>query len=191
VKSSGWIALGLALTVCERAYGQTHITVEEARQQMLMHTGQVPPPPPLVTPTPEMVHAPSLLFDLDSRKRDFEEGLRLRNAGIELTVVGSALEGVAMFLVFAGAGAGLGGSIGNAFCETFGGGSSGSCPTAWQVAEPYFRGALIVGLVGAVPLGFGIHDLVAGKRKMRKAGGYSVSIVSSVGFASVGATLEF
>ena len=172
----GIFAVGLS----ETAPGQT---VEGARQQMLMHTGQSAPPAgqdklPAIKPPPD------LLLDPATHEREFQEGLRRRNLGIGLSVVGFALETAALFLVFVGAGTGLGEQIANGFCAP-------DCPPG--ESEAYFRGALVTGLIGAAALGAGIPTWVGGRRQMRKASGYFVSIVPRVGegFAGVGATFAF
>jgi hypothetical protein len=180
MRSTGRIALAVALTVCDPAYGQT---VEAARQQMLMHTGQNAPPTgqgnlPAIKPPPD------LLLDPATHDREFQEGLRRRNLGIGLSVAGFALETTALFLVFVGWATAFGEQITNGFCAP-------DCPPG--EADAYFRGALVVGLIGAAALGAGIPTWVGGRRQMRKANGYFVSIVPRVGegFAGVGATIAF
>ena len=190
MRSSGRIALAFAMALCERAYGQTAMTAEEARQQMLIHAGPIKPREIVV---PAVVPPSPILLDPARLQYDFEEGRRLRNSGIGWTVVGIAFETGAMFFVWAGVGAGIGGSIGAAFCESFHSDGSGSCPTAWQAAEPYFRTALILALIGAGPLGGGLAKWHEGSQRMRKARGYSISLAPTAGrgFAGLGATLEF
>jgi hypothetical protein len=177
MRSSGRITLALALALSETANGQT---VEEARHQMLMHTGQSESPAGQSKPLPTLPPS-SLLLDPATQERDFQEGRRVRNMGIGLTVVGSALVSLAFFLLFRGVGQDLGDQI---FC-------SPPCPS--DKAGTYYSYAFITGIFGAAALGAGIPSWVAGHRRMRKARSHFVSIVPSVGdgFAGVGATFAF
>ena len=197
---TSWATIALVLTLGGTAFGQTNEgayapTIDEARKQMILHTGRFRPPEPVPVPAPETVHAPNLLLDPAGMERDFEEGRRRRNGGIALTVVGITLETVAVYLALTGLMMEAFEPLGESVCDalTSLNGGSASCRSGDEEAQTFFRLALITGLVGAPFLGSGISDWVAGKRQMRKARGYSVSIVPAAGsgFAGLGATLAF
>jgi len=180
---SGRIALAFALALSGSAYGQT---VEEARQQMLLHKGQ------LLPPRPETIHLFTPQPLSPAQERELEDALDQRSRGVLLTALGGGLEGVALGIAMFTSFARMGAAIGGAFCSIGSIGTMHDCKdtTNWNA---YYYGAAIVAIVGAVPLVIGVPTLLRGADRVRAARGLPVSIAPAAGsgFAGVSATFTF